>query len=119
MDTRWSKIPVRQRCLISRENKEQRQEVPSFSPLEKENAVQTAVKAKAERGDKRMVNEIGEDPEKEEQNKLKLKRERNEGRNNEKVSRQRKKNRKRKMRGNNRTKRKPRTAIKKINLKKG
>ena len=35
MDTRWSKIPVRQRSLIPQENKEQRQEVPSYSPLEK------------------------------------------------------------------------------------
>ena len=33
MDTRWSKIPVRQGSLISRENKEQRQEVLSSSPL--------------------------------------------------------------------------------------
>ena len=81
---------MRQRSLISRENKEQRQEVPSSSPLEKENAVQTAVKGKAKRGDKRMVNEIEDEPEKEKQNKLKLRRERNEGSKNEKVSRERK-----------------------------
>ena len=46
MDTRWAKLPVRQRSLISRKNKEKRQDVPSSSPLEKENAVQTAVKQK-------------------------------------------------------------------------
>ena len=79
-----------QRSLSSRENKEQRQKISSSSPLEKENAVQTAVKAKAKRGDKRMVNEIWEEPEKEKQNKLKLKREQNEGSKNEKVSRERK-----------------------------
>ena len=62
MDTRWSKIPVRQESLISRENKKQTQKVHSYSALEKENAVQTAVKAKAKRGDKRMVNEIEEEP---------------------------------------------------------
>ena len=77
-DTKWSKAPVGQRSLSPRENKEQRQEAPSSSPLEKDKAVQVAVSAKAKRADKQIENEILDESEKEKQNKLKLKREENE-----------------------------------------
>ena len=70
---------MRQRNLSPRENKEQRQEAPSSSSIEKDNAVQAAVSAKAKRGDKQIKNEILEKPGKEKQNKLKRKREENEG----------------------------------------
>ena len=83
------KIPVRQGSLISRENKEQRQEVPSSSPLEKK-VIQTAVKAENKVGENEEENEIEEEPEKEIQNKLKLKRERNEESKNGKVLQERK-----------------------------
>ena len=55
-DIKWSKLPLRQKNLSPRENKEQRWEAPSSSPLKEDNAVQAAVSAKAKRGDEQIEN---------------------------------------------------------------
>ena len=72
-DTKRSKLPVRQRNLSPRENKEQRQETPSSNPLKEDNAVQAYASTNLKSIDKKVKKELLKKPEEKEQSKWKLK----------------------------------------------